>query len=474
MSPSRLRARIDDAPMSRTQWSAIAVCVLLNVVDGADVLVMSFTAAAVSAEWGLSGVELGLLLSSALVGMALGSLFLAPVADRVGRRALILACLGLSASGMLLSALAGDALQLGLLRLVTGVGIGGVIAGSNVIAAEYANRRWRGLAVSLNTAGYAVGGTAGGVAAVVLQDAWGWRSVFATGGAATALLIAAVLWKLPESLDFLLTRRSPRALGRLNALLTAMGQPPLRSIPEPDAAGPAPRLRHLLSPALRRNTLLTWAGFFTGMFGFYFVSSWTPKLLVEAGMSATEGITGGLLLNLGGIAGTTLLGLLAARFALRRVLLGYVLASVALLALFVPAMPVYGLLLAVGTLIGVFVTGAVAGLYALTPSIYPPEVRATGVGWGIGVGRAGAILSPLAAGWLLDAGWGPGALYLMAAAVLATGGLAVRAFRLEDGVTAGGRCGGRRGGTGPASGRDEPSPPARTSGSAARSGRAGP
>ncbi|MFC5819448.1 MULTISPECIES: MFS transporter [Nonomuraea] len=433
-SPARLRARIDDAPMSRSQWSAIAVCVLLNVVDGFDVLVMSFTAAAVSAEWRLSGTELGLLLSAGLVGMALGSLFLAPVADRTGRRPLILACLAVSSSGMLLSALAGSAVQLGLLRLVTGVGIGGVIAGSNVIAAEYANRRWRGLAVSLNTAGYAVGGTVGGVIAVVLQNASGWRSVFAFGGVATALLVAAVVRRLPESLDFLLTRRSPGALDRLNALLAAMRQPPLRSMPEPDApAGRAPGLRQLLSPARRRNTLLTWAGFFTSMSGFYFVASWTPKLLVEAGMSATEGITGGSLLNLGGIFGTTLLGLLAARFALRRVLLGYVLASVALLALFVPAMSVYGPALALGALIGLFVTGAVAGLYALTPSIYPPEMRATGVGWGIGVGRVGAILSPLVAGRLLDAGWGPGGLYLLAAAVLAAGGLAVGAFRLDAG-----------------------------------------
>ncbi|MFD2354196.1 MFS transporter [Nonomuraea ferruginea] len=263
--------------MSRSQWSAVAVCVLLNVADGFDVLVMSFTAAAVSAEWRLSGTELGLLLSAGLVGMALGSLFLAPVADRTGRRPLILACLAVSSSGMLLSALAGSAVQLGLLRLVTGVGIGGVIAGSNVIAAEYANRRWRGLAVSLNTAGYAVGGTVGGVIAVVLQNASGWRSVFAFGGVATALLVAAVLRRLPESLDFLLTRRSPGALDRLNALLAAMRQPPLRSMPEPDApAGPAPGLRQLLSPARRRNTLLTWAGFFTSMSGFYFVASWTP------------------------------------------------------------------------------------------------------------------------------------------------------------------------------------------------------
>ncbi|GAA2914108.1 MFS transporter [Streptosporangium fragile] len=433
-SPAGLRARIDDSPMSRSQWSAIAVCVLLNVLDGFDVLVMSFTAASVSAEWKLSGSELGVLLSAGLVGMALGSLFLAPLADRVGRRALILVCLVLSSSGMLLSALSQSAVQLGLLRVLTGIGIGGILAGSNVIAAEYANRRWRGLAVSLNSTGYAVGATVGGVIAVALQNSSGWRSVFAFGGVATGLLVAVVLWRLPESLDFLLTRRSPHALGRLNALLTAMKQPPLESMPEPDrpATAPAPRLRQILSPAQRRNTLLTWAGFFTVMFGFYFVTSWTPKLLVEAGMSASQGITGGVLLNLGGIFGTTLLGLLAARFALKNVLFGYTLATAALLTVFVPATSVYGLVFVLGALIGLFVNGCVAGLYALTPSVYRVEVRATGVGWGIGIGRVGAIVSPLVAGRLLDAGWEPGQLFLLVAVVLVAGGLAVRAFRITS------------------------------------------
>ncbi|MEV0590514.1 MFS transporter [Nonomuraea cavernae] len=166
---AELRARVDGSPMSRLQWSAIAVCVLLNVADGFDVLVMSFTAVAVSDEWSLSSSQLGLLLSAGLAGMAAGSLILAPLADRVGRRALILACLVIASAGMLGSALSQNAVQLGLLRVLTGIGVGGVLAASNVIAAEYANGRWRGLAAGLNVAGYAVGATAGGVITVVLQ-----------------------------------------------------------------------------------------------------------------------------------------------------------------------------------------------------------------------------------------------------------------------------------------------------------------
>ncbi|WP_119729947.1 MFS transporter [Thermomonospora amylolytica] len=431
--PAGLRARLDDGPMSPLQWSAIAVCVLLNVLDGFDVLVMSFTADSVSDEWALSGSRLGLLLSAGLVGMALGSLFLAPLADRIGRRAMILICLAISASGMGLSAASQNAVQLGLLRVLTGIGIGGILASSNVIAAEYANRRWRGLAVSLNSTGYAIGATAGGVIAAVLLDNGGWRPVFAFGAVATALLIPVVLWRLPESLDFLLTRRPAGALERLNRLLTAMRHAPVDALPPAPAKGrdAGPGLARILAPDLRRNTLLTWLSFFLVMFGFYFVTSWTPKLLVEAGMSADQGITGGVLLNLGGIFGATLLGLLAARFALRHVLVGYLLATAALLAVFVPATSVYGVVFALGALIGVFVNGCVAGLYALTPLVYDPSVRATGVGWGIGIGRIGAIVSPIVAGRLLDAGWTAGRLYLLVAGVLVLGGVAVHAFRIS-------------------------------------------
>lgn len=161
-----LREIVDRGPMRGFQYLAVLVCILLNMIDGFDVLVMAFTAASVSREWGLSGAQVGLLLSAGLVGMAAGSLLLAPLADRWGRRRLILVCLLLSGSGMLLSALAGSPLQLALLRGLTGLGVGGVLASSNVIASEYSARRWRGLAVSLQGMGYALGATLGGLLAV--------------------------------------------------------------------------------------------------------------------------------------------------------------------------------------------------------------------------------------------------------------------------------------------------------------------
>ncbi|WP_455886994.1 MFS transporter [Pseudomonas rustica] len=414
-----LKHRLDNDPMGRFQYLAIGICIVLNMIDGFDVLVMAFTAASVSAEWNLNGAQVGLLLSAGLFGMAAGSLFIAPWADRFGRRPLILLCLAVSGVGMLLSAMSQSPLQLALLRGLTGLGIGGILASSNVIASEYASKRWRGLAVSLQSTGYALGATLGGLLAVWLLGHWGWRSVFLFGGIVTVLVIPLVLLWLPESLDFLLARRPANALARVNRLAERLGQPALAQLPTATAReqGAARGFRQLLTPAMRRTTLVIWLLFFLVMFGFYFVMSWTPKLLVAAGLSAQQGITGGVLLSVGGILGAALIGGLSSRWPLTRVLALFMLITAALLVLFVVNGASVSAALALGLLIGLFSNGCVAGLYALSPVVYHASVRATGVGWGIGIGRMGAILSPTVAGVLLDGGWQPLHLYGVFASV---------------------------------------------------------
>ncbi|MDF3935965.1 MFS transporter [Pseudomonas citronellolis] len=413
-----LRAALEQGPMNRFQWTAIGICIVLNMIDGFDVLVMAFTAASVSAEWGLNGAQVGLLLSAGLFGMAAGSLFIAPRADQFGRRPLILFCLLLCGLGMLLSALSQSPTQLALLRGLTGLGIGGILASSNVIAAEYASKRWRPLAVSLQSTGYALGATFGGLLAVWLIGHWGWRSVFLAGGLISLAAIPLVLVGLPESLDFLLARRPANALVRVNALARRLGLESLTALPEArvrERKGAA--LLQLLAPELRRSTLLIWLLFFLAMFGFYFIMSWTPKLLVAAGLTAQQGITGGVLLSIGGIFGAALVGALSARLPLARVLQGFMLVTAALLVLFLASATSLAAALGLGLLIGLCANGCIAGLYALSPLAYPAGVRATGVGWAIGVGRLGAILSPTVAGVLLDGGWQPLHLYGLFAVV---------------------------------------------------------
>ncbi len=407
-----IRQGMDAAPMGAFRWTAIGVCMLLNMIDGFDVLVMAFTASAVSAEWALTGSQLGVLLSAGLFGMAAGSLFVAPWADKVGRRPVTLGCLLLSGTTMLLAAGARTSVELAAMRALTGVGIGGILACSNVIASEYACARWRSLAVSLQSTGYALGATVGGMIAVWLLAAHGWRSVFLFGGIATLATIPAVLWRLPESLDFLLTRQPARALERINALARRCRLPDIAALPtlRPQASTRA-GVRTLLTPQLQRPTLLVWLSFFLVLFGFHFVMSWTPKLLVASGMTQQQGVSSGVLLSVGGIVGTVLLGALSARFAVNRVLAVFMVVTAGLLSVFVMQAANPGMAFLLAFCIGIFLNACVAGLFVIAPLVYDTSVRVTGVGWGIGIGRIGSILSPLVAGVLIDKGLQPVQLY---------------------------------------------------------------
>ncbi|EMR00362.1 MFS transporter [Paeniglutamicibacter gangotriensis] len=413
-----IRDRIDASPMTSFQWVVIGVCTFLNALDGFDVLAMAFTANRVSAEFGLSGSQLGVLLSTGLFGMAAGSLGLAPFSDIFGRRPMLLFATGLAAVGMFLSSTSGSVTELGLWRLVTGLGVGGILACTNVITSEYANKRWRGMAVSIYTARYGVGATLGGVAAVSLQASYGWRSVFVFGGAVTAAAFVLLLAVVPESVDFLVTKRPARAQQRLAVLACKLRLDQdtvlLPNLPASTGgrAVTGQQLTALFSPANRRVTTLIWVAFFATMFGFYFVNSWTPKLLVTAGMTESQGVVGGLMLTLGGTFGALLFGALTTTWQTRKVLLVFTVLSSITMVLFISAVGILTLAFGMGIVVGMLINGCIAGLYTLAPASYAPQTRGTGVGWAIGIGRFGAILAPLAAGALLDAAWSAGQLYL--------------------------------------------------------------
>lgn len=423
--------------MSRLQVAAVAVCITLNMLDGFDVLVVAFTASAISADWSLSGAQLGVLLSAGLFGMAGGSLFLAPWADRFGRRVIILFCLTLITLGMLLSAAAQNMVQLAALRVFTGVGIGGMLASIGVITSEYSSNKWRSTNISLQATGYPVGATIGGSIAAVLIANYGWRAAFLFGAIISALMFPAVLRYLPESMDFLLARRPAGALERVNELLRRMGHAQMAQLPQmpellPVTAGQEPRnpLRGLFAGPAKRSTVLIWSSFFLLMFSFYFIMSWTPRLLVSAGLSAQQGITGGVLLNLGGIAGGSLFAWLASRFALRRLTYAYlgITAVCAVIFGFIATELTTAFVIALA--IGIFLFGSMAGLYSLAPVLYPANTRTTGMGWAIGIGRIGAILSPMIAGLLVDAGWTTSYLYAAFALPLLAAVLSVRALKV--------------------------------------------
>lgn len=412
---SSLAQALDAKAMTFFQWRAIGLCCLINMLDGFDVMVMAFTAASVSAHWSLTSTQLGYLLSAGLVGMTIGSLFVAPWADRIGRRPLVLWCVVIAGAGMVFSSYSQTPVQLGVPRFFTGIGIGGILASSYVIAGEYASKRWRSLAISLQATAYALGATVGGLITAKIIAAFGWASVFFYGGAMTLAILPIIYVWLPESLDFLLVRRPEGALNQMNLILRKVGLPALEALPAAMAGsakgGLTRSLAYLFSPAVRPATMLIWVSFFLIMFGFYFVMSWSPRMLVAAGLTNQQGITGGVLLNLGGILGTSLIGLLAARVALYKVHAVYLITTAVLMSALLSLSGAVNQTLMLALLLGIFVNGCMAGAFAMTPMVYEPAHRVTGLGWGIGMGRLGSILAPLAAGPLLDAKWRPDQVY---------------------------------------------------------------
>jgi len=396
---------VRERPMTPFQITAVAICLIINMVDGFDVLAISFAAPEIAREWSLPPTELGILFSAGLAGMVLGALFIGPLADRFGRRAVILVCLVVISAGMLTSSIAQNLSQLVPLRVVTGLGVGGMLASLNTIVAEYSSDHRRQLAISFLQSGYPVGGIIAGAASVYLIGNFGWRAVFVFGGTLSAAMIPLVLIGLPESLDYLLHRRGPDALERVNKLLARLGHAALDRLPDAEPASAKSAVGQLFSPELRGRTFSMWIAFLAVMCGWYFVINWTPKILVDAGLSLDGSISGGLLLSLGGVVGGLSLGFLAGIFRVNRLVALFMFMSVVAMTTFGVLATDLPLMLAVAFLIGFFLAGSMIGLYAIIPDVYPTRVRSTGTGWAIGIGRLGAVLGPYLAGVLIAAGW---------------------------------------------------------------------
>ena len=424
--------QINNTPMSRFQVLAVTVCLWINMLDGYDVLVMSFTAPFVAKDWALSETITGLLLSASPVGMALGSLFLAPLADVFGRRLMTLWSLAAVTAGMLASALAGDHTQLIALRFFTGLGIGAMLASLTVVVSEYSSNRRRTFALIILQAGFPAGALVWGLVAMPIILEFGWRWAFAFGGVLSGLMIPIAKSTLPESLDYLTASRPPDALEKINRLLVRMGKMPVEALAASGHRRPQrARLSSLFRHGRARNTLLIWVCFFCTLLVFYFFMSWTPKILINAGLSEEAGLSGGIILNAGAIFGGIALGLLSSRIRLNWLQSGYALLGGVLLIAFSLYTGVLSAALVLAFLVGIFGTGCIMGAYAAVPQLYPTEIRTTGTGLAIGIGRWGGVISPALAGLLLDAGWTGPDLYLVFSIPLFIAGVAALLLRFR-------------------------------------------
>ena len=424
--------QINNTPMSGFQVLAVAVCLTINMLDGYDVLVMAFAAPFVAADWAISDTTTGLLLSASPIGMALGSLFLAPLSDLFGRRRMTLWSLTAVTAGMLASAVAADHVQLIALRFFTGLGIGAMLASLTVVVSEYSSKRRRTLALSILQAGFPAGALVWGLVAMPIILEFGWRWAFVFGGVLSGLMIPVAMAALPESLDYLLTSRPPDALDRINRLLKRMKKSPLGELESGGRERPQrARISSLFEEGRTRNTLLIWVCFFCTLLVFYFFMSWTPKLLIDAGMSQEAGLSGGIILNAGAIIGGVALGLMASKIRLNRLQSGYALLGGALMIAFGLLSGELYAAMTLAFLVGLFGTGCIIGAYAAVPQLYPTEIRTTGTGVAIGVGRWGGVASPTVAGLMLDANWSGAELYFIFSIPLFLAGLAAALLRFR-------------------------------------------
>jgi MFS transporter, AAHS family, 4-hydroxybenzoate transporter len=357
--------------VSGRQLLTAVMCGLIVFVDGYDAQAMGYVAPALSAALHIPRTVLGPVISSGLVGMMIGAIVSGSLADRIGRRPVLIACALVFGVGSLLTATAESIQSMVIFRALTGLGMGGAMPNAIALTSESMPHRLRGTAVTTMICGFSLGAAVGGFVAAAIIPSYGWQSVFVLGGTAPiAIAIAAFMW-LPDS------KRAAATGSPVAQLFT-------------DGRGVA--------------TLLIWVIYFANLLNLYFLNSWLPTIMNDAGIPVATAIRLTALFQVGGIGGAIVLG-----FILDRVFSFWVLAAcylwAAIAVFLIGASGASTMLLGVAIAsAGIGIIGGQNGGHAVTADFYPPAIRSTGVGWALGIGRIGSITGPVLGGLLLAQG----------------------------------------------------------------------
>jgi MFS transporter, AAHS family, 4-hydroxybenzoate transporter len=420
-TPARVNVSevIDRSPVSAFQAGVMTLCGICLMLDGFDVQAIGYVAPAIKHEWLISDPVLGRVVSAALVGVLVGSLFLSMLADKIGRRPILVgSCLFFSIT-TLLTARAQSVDQLLIIRFIAGIGLGAIMPNVMALVSEYTPRRLRVTMMMVVSNGFTAGAAIGGFIAAWLIPTYGWRSVFYCGGAIPLLIGAAMLFALPESIQFMVVKgkdggKIAKWLRHIDPAAAAGGASTQYVVPESKESARVPFVQ-LFHEGRAVGTILIWLTYFMNLLNLYLLAGWLPTVANAMGYSTATSARLGAMEQAGGMVGALILSWFVHRMGFVPVLVTcFSVACVNIALIGKPGLSLT-LLFVVVCIAGFGVVGGQAGVNALTGTFYPTRLRSTGLGAGLGIGRIGSIVGPLVAGELRGRHWSNQELFYAAA-----------------------------------------------------------
>ncbi|MFH0130730.1 MFS transporter [Variovorax sp. VaC1] len=391
-----VQAFLDRHPFSAFQWRIFALTFLVVLLDGFDTSAIGYIAPSLAGEWGASKMALAPVLSAALFGLAFGALAAGPLADRLGRKRVLVGAVLVFGLGCLASAFSGSLSELVGLRFVTGLGLGAAMPNAVTLTSEYCPEHRRATITNTMFCGFPLGAACGGFLAAWMIPHLGWRSVLVLGGVAPLVLVALMLWLLPESVRYMVAKKfSPE---RIRAVLVRIADGASRAttftMSEKNPQGPAPEATSgigvVLSPAYIVGSVMLWIAYFMGLVIFYAMINWMPILFREANVPPQTATVISALFSLGGV-GAIAFGWLMDRYNANKIIAtGYALTAVTVYFIG-QSLGNVGALVVTVFLGGTLMNTAQSSMPALAAAFYPTQGRATGIAWMLGLGRFGGI-----------------------------------------------------------------------------------
>lgn len=427
---------IDSNRLSRSQLWILIMVGLTVVMDGFDVQSMGYVAPAIIADWGVSKAELGPVFGAGLFGMLVGSLTLSVLADKIGRRPVLIWATVFFSLCMLVTAHVTSIGQLQVIRFVTGLGLGAIMPNALALVGEFSPRHKRVTLMMLVSCGYTVGAVLGGLVSAWMIPLWGWQSVFYLGGIFPLLIAALMYVYVPESMQFLVVKgrrldEVGRTLRRIDPSLKVDGN--TRYALAETAQGGAPVVE-LFREGRGVATVLLWVVNFMNLLNLYFLSSWLPTIATSAGLSTSTAVMVGTTLQVGGVLGTLLMGPVIDRIGFFKVLVPcFALAALSIALIGQPGIGL-PLLFLVVTVTGFCIIGGQPAVNALAATYYPTALRSTGLGWSLGIGRWGSIAGPVLGGLLIQFEWSNSEIFLAMAVPTAIAALMLFLFAHTGGT----------------------------------------